>query len=279
MKKLIKHALFLCTFFLGTQYTALAEPQRIYWGSVHYPPIFIQTGPHKNKGMIDIVTQALQERLPAYRHESLPLNLPRLMTEMKSGTPICFAGLFKTPERQEFISFSGELFRGSPTLLITSSQMKEKIKKFQDEKGDVDLQALLSSETITLDIMEGRAFGPNVDQVIKTKEGNYKSAIRVRKGKTNAEKVVKLMALGRINATLTHGLETYYQAMEQDMSHLIDMYRIQGNDNRLPIYVGCSKGDWSTAFMPHLNRAIGEIVQKGVAINARNRWLPKNLWK
>ena len=276
-KTFIHHVSLLCVLLFSAQVKAQAEPQMIYWGSVHYPPIFIQKGPYKDQGMMDIVTRALQDRLPGYNHTPLLLNLPRLMSEMKSGTQICFAGLFKTPEREKFISFSQEFQRVSPTLLVTSAKMKERIREFQDETDKVNLRALLSSQSITLDIPEGRAFGPNIDQMIHKQDGGFHPSINIRKGKTKAKKYVKLIALERIDATLAHGLETYYQAINQEVSDQIAMFQLQNEEEQQPIFVGCAKGAWLTAFLPNLNRAIGEIVQKDIPIHARNRWLPKNL--
>ncbi|MBO6824864.1 MAG: TIGR02285 family protein [Sneathiella sp.] len=264
---------------LFTVNNAAADAQKtVYWGQVHYPPIFIQNGPDKNQGMIDIVVNALRERLPDYNHQTLPLSLSRLMTEMKSGTQICFAGLFKTAEREKFIAFSEQFSTGAPALLITAEAVDEQIPQYLDEKGYVDLRKLLAEGMITLDISAGRSFGEYVDGLIKLDEATFHPSVRVNSGMNDAEKTIKLIGLGRVEATLTHGLETYYQAVQQGVTDQISMYRIQGNLKRASLYVGCSKGEWAGDFMPNLNLAIAEIVRLGIPTTARNRWLPKNLW-
>ncbi|MBE7636624.1 TIGR02285 family protein [Sneathiella sp. P13V-1] len=255
----------------------MAAEKTVFWGSVDFPPVYIQEGKLKNQGIMDHIVQELTNRIPSYNHEHLPVSLSRLMEEFKSGRQVCFAGLFKTAEREKFIAFSDPISTLSPNVLITSSLQSEKLSPYLNANNHIDLEHLLESNTLKLEVMAERSYGQAIDKLIKSNNGAYKEKITVRKGLPKSGLLIKQIAYGRIQATLGHVTENYYQAVQQGLEKQVLFYPIQGNHEGPKMYVGCSKGLWSRDFMPNLNAAISSIGDDGSFQRSRNRWLPENL--
>ena len=83
----------------------LLAKDTIIWVNDNMPPVFIKEGADKGNGIVDGVVSIYKAHLSEYDHRHLEANMARILSMMKEGQNVCYAGFLKTPEREKYIQF------------------------------------------------------------------------------------------------------------------------------------------------------------------------------
>jgi len=266
--------LFFATLLFMELHPTLSHARdSVTWMEADAPPFFIHEGQHKGQGYEDIITKILMENLPEYNHDRMTANLSRHYYTFKKGEKVCNVGMYKTPEREQFLYFSIPSFFTLPTVLIIR---KERFTDFGGSKT-VRLQSLLASGKIVLGTAKNRSYGTYVDKILDAnkKQGN----IFVFESEELSRNFFQMLKLGRVDALISLPEEAVYQAEQLGMKDEIMTLTIEENQVGYDSwfgYVACSKTPWGKKLIEKINRILVEQRPTEQYRAAYERWLDKS---
>lgn len=238
------------------------------------PPYFVQGHPNAgDRGYGNLLTAILQEQLPEYTHYTMVTNVIRHFERFKQGEKVCSIGLYKTPERQEFMHFSIPSLLTMPAVLIVR---KEKLADFH-HRGGIRLEDVLGDENIIIGLSKDRSYGNSVDEVLK-KYSNRKNLVTFN-GQELSENFFKMLMLDRLDGLIGLPDEVMYQAERLGIRDQIATLLIEENQHGYEgwfCFVGCSKTEWGRSVIEKINRIL--LAQRPTERyrTAYERWLDDN---
>jgi uncharacterized protein (TIGR02285 family) len=245
----------------------------VTWMEAVMPPYFIQSGTLKDQGYGDQISRIIQEGLTDYQHEEMVTNITRHFYKFKQGEKVCSVGLFRTPEREEFMHFSMPSFLTLPAVIIIR---KEALPEFAGQTT-VRLADILKNTTITLGLAKDRSYGSSLDEVLKQHRGS-KNTVEVS-GPELSLNLFKMLMKGRLDGILGLPEEALYQAEQLGIRDQLMTLTIEENLNGYEAWqssVGCSKNAWGKAIIDRINAVL--LAQRPTERYraAYERWLDPN---
>lgn len=244
----------------------------VSWMEAVAPPFFIHEGELAGQGYEDVVTDIITEQLPQYDHERIIANITRHYQEFKDGRRACNVGLFKTPEREEFLYYSIPSFFTLPAVIIIN---KDKYEKFGGKKT-VKLEDLLKKNLI-IGRSLNRSYGKPVDNVLDT-YGN-KNNIFLYEGAELSLNFFKMLKLDRLDALIGLPEEAMYQSERLGLRDQIMTLTIEENQNSYDAwlsYVACSKNEWGAKVVKEINAILLEQRPTERYRKSYERWLDES---
>ena len=250
-----------------------ADRDKVIWMETEMPPYFIQSGPLKDQGYGDVISDILQKRLTNYDHEVVVTNITRHFYKFKQGEKVCSVGLFRTPEREQFIAFSIPSFLTLPVVLIIN---KERWQDF-GRRNTVKLGEILDINHVTIGLAKDRSYGQAVDQILDRHAGQH-SLVKVA-GQELSLNLFKMLMLNRLDGIIGLPEEALYQAGQLGLRDRIMTLAIEenqhGRDDWLSA-VGCSNNEWGRAVVAEINRVLLAERPTDQYRAAYERWLDDN---
>lgn len=136
---------------------------KITWGWIDNAPGSIPTGPDRNRGIEDQIRALLKERLTGYEHEEVQAPIPRVMAEIKAGSPWCATGFVKTAERETFAHFSVPAAFWLPPRIVVQRERRADF----ESAGELSLEKLLANRAMRTGVVRGRAYSPAIDALLQ----------------------------------------------------------------------------------------------------------------
>ena len=94
MKKI---TIVLMLLFAGLYPVNSSAEESITWPEIDFPPFDIQSGPYKDKGLLDEARKIIQQDLTDYQHERGELiNFKRMWELLRKGDKICYSGVIRS---------------------------------------------------------------------------------------------------------------------------------------------------------------------------------------
>jgi len=251
-------SLLLASYILSLSISrpSLAADDTIFWGEMDLPPISYISGPLKGKGMLNQQLDQILASLPDYHQARIPVSIRRLIVEMKVGHKFCFQALTKNKEREEFIEFVTPTMLTLPFGLITTEKNRSKLNPFLNANGEIDLNALLKSETVTLADFKGRSYSPKIDKTLARYRKDGKGIISTKSGMPDWSLAVKQILHNRIDGLIGKPGEVLLVTKEYNLPSQPLYFPIQGEEKYSLLYAGCAKGDWNVPYIKDLKEAI-----------------------
>jgi uncharacterized protein (TIGR02285 family) len=245
----------------------------ITWMEVSMPPYFIQDGPDKNQGYGDVVSAILQEQLPEYDHFKMVTNVTRHFHKFKQGEKVCSIGLYKTPEREEFIHFSIPSFLTLPAVLITK---KGALTDF-GTRSSIKLDDVLRNKNFIIGLSKDRSYGIRIDTLLN----HYKDRdnLIVYAGQELSANYFKMLMLNRIDGLIGLPDEAMYQAEKMGLRDQLATLVIEENQQNYAGWfcaVGCSNNGWGRAVIDKINKILLQQRPSARYRSAYERWLDAN---
>jgi uncharacterized protein (TIGR02285 family) len=242
----------------------------VIWMEPSMHPFFIQEGPDQGQGYGDVVTTIIREHLPEYVHHRTVTNVIRHFGTFKRGEKVCSVGLYRNPEREEFMHFSIPSFLTLPPVLITS---KEKLASFGGG-GIVRLEDLLKNTDRVIGLSKDRSYGADIDAVLDAYR--ERDNLVVFTGQELTENFFKMLMLDRIDALIGLPDEAMYLAEKlgiRDRIATLSIAENQGNPENWLCSVGCSKTPWGKEIIAKINAILLEQRPGQRYRGAYERWL------
>lgn len=263
----LKLMLVLLTLF-GMPSTGMAKDTLI-WLLRDFPPLTIASGPQQGLGAIDRLMPLLIARMPEYEHQILRVNRARGMQMLNEPSFTCDPTLLWTEARAKSIIFS------IPTYAVISNGMvirREDASRFSPfiESGQVDLGALLASQTIKLGVVAERSYGPVIDQILHNAAA---AGLSPHYGNDAVGSLLQMERLGRLQALISYWPEARYQAVQQSIDpEDLAFYPIKGTAKYQFAHVGCSNTDQGRQAMEIINREM-RVLRQSKLIDFYAEWL------
>lgn len=247
----------------------------ILWMNDNLPPAFISDGPDKGEGIVDGVVEIYKEHLPGCEHSHLVANMPRILELMREGRKVCYAGFFKTPERETFISFSiPNLINYMGAVVIKNSRRKA---VFSDASV-LSLDALLGNRELTAGLTRGRSYGKIIDELIE-KNKMVNERILFRSGQDSIQGLLQMLFDERIDYTIGFPWEVPYIAKRIGKRDEFGIILIaEGKDDRwIKNYIGCPKNEWGRKTIEKINRILLHVRPTERYLHHQLKWFPKDI--
>ena len=245
----------------------------VIWLEAEMPPYFIQSGPLQEQGYGDIISDILQERLTDYDHEEMVTNVTRHFYKFKQGEKVCSVGLYRTPEREEFIHFSIPSFLTLPAVIIIN---KDQWQKFGN-RDSIRLEEILNNKELTIGLAKDRSYGQAVDQILGRHTGS-KDIVEIA-GQELSLNLFKMLMLNRVNGLIGLPEEALFHAEQMGIRDRILTLTIEENQQGYDAWissVGCSNNEWGRTIIAEINRILLTERPTSRYRTAYERWLDSN---
>lgn len=266
---------FGAVFFFLTLFAPVggSAQESVTWMEAVFPPFFIQNGPNRNQGYGDLITDIIQEGLTDYDHDEVTTNITRHFYKFKQGEKVCSVGLYKTPEREEFMYFSIPSFITLPPVIIIK---KTNLGKFNNQSM-VSLDAILDSKTLMIGLAKDRSYGNTLDGILAGHKGQG-NLVEIA-GQELSLNLFKMLMLDRLDGLIGLPEEALYQAEQmgiRDQFVTLTLSENQHNYDGWMSAVGCSKTPWGKEIIGKINTVL--LAQRPTARYraAYERWLDAN---
>jgi uncharacterized protein (TIGR02285 family) len=253
---------------IGVPRTSMAKDTLI-WLLRDLPPLTIASGPQQGQGSIDRLMPLLIARMPEFEHLLLRVNRARGMQMLHEPSLACDPTLLWTPERAKTIIFS------IPTYAVVSNGIvirREDASRFSPfiENGQIDLVALLASQTIKLGVVAERSYGPVIDQIVHNASG---ADVSEHYGNDAVGSLLQMERLGRLQALISYWPEARYQAQHQGIDpEELAFYPVKGTAKYQFAHVGCSNTERGREAMEIINREM-RVLRESKLVDLYAEWL------
>jgi len=153
---------------------------------LEFPPYYYTNSDGVPDGFLLKKTTEILRRVgfaPSY--QSMPAK--RILQSMRTETPLCSIGWFKTLKREKFAKFSRQIYKNEPLEIL---YLKKNDKAFI---GVQTFAQLMENRSITLGLLDGYSLGSVVDHLIE--KGNAQSDVVVG----GYPQLVRMLAIERFS--------------------------------------------------------------------------------
>ncbi|UZE30216.1 TIGR02285 family protein [Pseudomonas asplenii] len=243
--------------------------ETLIWLLRDLPPLSIFDGPEQGQGAVDQMLPLLMERLPEYDHSILRVNRARGMQMLNEPSFTCDPALLWTEARAQKMLFSIRSMATTSNGLVVRQKDRALIEPFLLD-GQLDLAALLLSNTLQLGIVAERSYGHPIDDVLS----HTSESLLVRHyGNDALGSLLQMQRIGRLKALLGYWVEIRYQARQQQIDdNDLAFYPIKGTASYQFIRVACSNTPQGSAAIAHINEILLQL-RKEQLVELYARWL------
>lgn len=228
---------------LGSNVVSARDTVR--WGALDFPPFQVRDGEYRDSGSFDGLMEFLIEQMPEYDHDVLTMTFARREEQFRQGQPLCTPGLFRTPEREKYLTFS------LPALIHLDNRLVYLSSKDSRLEGTdpVELEAVLKREDLIGGFFSQRSFAPNIDPLIKQYANSKTVVLRPLK----SSQMYEMLINGEIDYTILFPHEAAYLARKFSSSPNIVVRRIAGTPPYIFTHVACSKSPLGDAVIARID--------------------------
>ncbi len=242
-------------FILLLPATASCKHDVIIWCYAEYPPGFIDKGQMKDEGYHQVFERYLARNLPEYKHKYLPANFSRIEKQIQTSNS-CAVALMKTPEREEYMTFSTPAMIGLPNGVHVLSSRLGEFKPFIDGEGYISLEKIFKYGSLKLGISKGRNYGGEIDEIISNNMDSGKIIVQYTKD-TFAGLVNVMHAERSIDYVLGYPQEMKWLTYQGLYKNEFTFIPIKEGPRYVVSYVACPKNQWGERLISKVNRILG----------------------
>jgi len=267
---LIKRFLVLC-ILTSLSFNTHAIPS-IKWAKYQLPPVFIDKGIFKNKGMGDQVYHFLQSHLKHYSHSEYQSVGIRIMRDFKLKALVCSAMTSKKG-RKELMIFSKPV-SVLPSHNLHYSNNNPKLKPILNSArvdGIISLEKLLSkSSTLTIGLNIHRSFGDSINDILSL----YSQQVDNLDETTTTAELMQMLQTQKIDLTIELPFISYYVNRSQKIAADISIEPMAESPTFLKAYIACSNNSAGKAAIAAINLIIEQHRSTKAYQDMFTNWIP-----
>jgi len=267
---LMKRFLGFC-IFTSLSFNTHAIPS-IEWAKYQLPPVFINEGIFKDKGMGDQVYHFLQRHLKQYSHSEYQSVGIRIMRDFKLKALVCSAMTSKKG-RKELMIFSNPVsVLPSHNLHYSNNNLKLKsILKSARVAGIISLEKLLSkSSTLTIGLNIHRSFGDSVNDILSL----YSQQVDNLDETTTTAELMQMLQTQKIDLTIELPFISYYVNRSQNIAAEISIEPMAESPTFVKAYIACSNNSAGKAAIAAINLIIEQHRSTKAYQDIFINWIP-----
>lgn len=236
----------------------------VQWGALDFPPFQVRDGEYQGSGSFDGLLQFLIEQMPEYDHKVLTMTFARREEQIRQGQPLCTPGLFRTPEREKYLTFSLPALIHLDNRLVYLSSKASRL----EGTGPVRFEDILKRADLVGGFFSQRSFAPNIDPLIKQYENNKNVVLRPLR----SSQMFEMLINGEIDYTILFPHEAAYLARKFSGSPDIVVRRIAGTPPYIFTHVACTKGPLGDAVIGRIDDIVRAKRQTPAYRALSERW-------
>lgn len=242
--------------------------EAVTWAKTDFPPVRIMEGPDAGQGYGDLTWRYFAERMPEFRHQELEMSIDRIVAMMQTRDGVCDATMFKTPEREQVIMFSDQVYWVQSNRIILLKDNLEKFRPHITSAGTVDLETLVSDPAITGVVVRGRAYTPQIDDAIQGLLGTpWITQV------TETAQMFKMLETSRADWIAGYAFEAGYHFGQMGQGSRFMSYSARGDTPVIPGYFACSKGPLGRKVIERVNSLIAAAGNPPRYLDYYRAWL------
>lgn len=186
---------------------------------------------------------------------------------------MCSIGLYRTPEREQFLHFSIPSMLTMPPVLVIRKENQERAAQ-----TGVSLAQLLQNPDFRLGLSSDRSYGAGLDAVLKASMPRDNRVIF--SGQELGENYLKMLLLDRLDGLLALPDEAMYHAEQmgiRDRVALVPLNENQQDTRAWMCMVGCPDTPWGRQVIDRVNAVLVRIRPEDAYRQAYERWLDPQL--
>jgi len=245
----------MLVLWLALPSAALADDgkSQIHWLTIDNPPVGIETGAYRSRGIYGGIIAILGQELPDVSIDYGTINMVRLFATIRTGN-FCVPGIIKTAERQKFLHFTR-----MPTAKILGSRLffkKDNPRIVPDEHGQASLRALLRNG-LSVGLGDGVAYGIEAKEILQ--DPDFRSQIYNHHEPDFVGPVLAMIDAGRLDMTMVPPWIVSWNAL---LAQTEESRRVYEDLAMLPLremeesflyYAACTKNNWELEVVTRLD--------------------------
>ncbi|MBO9688951.1 MAG: TIGR02285 family protein [Mitsuaria chitosanitabida] len=224
-----------------------AEPAvtKITWLASDHTPVM--TGSDAS-GVTNRVVTYLGKQWPQVQHEIVFANAKRSWQMIENGDEVCRANMVRTPEREKSAYFINTQLTPPPQLVVRRDRLA---KLPRNAAGEVQLQRLFSDTRLRGALIDGRSYGPALDEVLAARPAN--GAVSMYSPKDFGARILQMISLGRADYSIEQDMALVMAGNPKDLASV----PIQGASELVMAGIACPRTPWGLAAIRGIDRAYG----------------------
>ncbi|NQZ31726.1 MAG: hypothetical protein HRU06_10645 [Oceanospirillaceae bacterium] len=265
-KILVTFLLFSCPVF-----NTFAKPD-IKWAKYQLPPVFINQGEFRNKGMGDAIFSFLQTRLSNYSHTDYLSVGVRIMRDFKLKPLVCSAMTSKKG-REDFMIFSHPV-TVLPSHNLHFSAKNPKLQFILEESrinGVISFERLLaSSANLIIGLNIHRSFGDKLNDILKL----YIQQVQNLDETTSTADLLYMIDSQRIDLTIELPFISYFVSRSANITVPIAIEPLAEASKFVKAYIACSNNAAGNLVINKINQIIIEERSSREYQQLFENWIP-----
>lgn len=229
--------------------------ETLTWLLRDLPPLTVFEGPKTGQGAMDQLLPLLIAQMPEYQHSIVRVNRARGMQMLQEPSFTCDPTLLRTPERERFVKFSIPALAAQSNMVIARQSDQASLAPYLHD-GEIDLDALLASNTHKLGVVGQRSYSPAVDAILANAPP---ATISRHYGNDAVGSLLQMQQLGRLNLLLAYWPEVRYMNEKQPQPQALTYFPIKGVARYQLTYVGCSDTPLGREAISHLDQLLRNL--------------------
>lgn len=234
--------------------TAGSAGEKIVWPYLCYQPVYVCEGDELAGGYGFHLISRIQAEMPEFQHEFLKMPVERILDFAGKGEHQIFYGLYKTPERETFLTYSLPCRISIPTFVVVR---RSDLPGFGHGK-EVSLKSLLEDKAKTFLLFKSISFGKGIDELL----GLYRDRAHIEVMNDTSgmgQKSLKMLMADRVD---------YFLSLD-GTSHDIAALNITDQVSYIPIaeqnryevgYITAPDNEWGNRMIGRVNAILRNIV-------------------
>ncbi|WP_432735792.1 transporter substrate-binding domain-containing protein [Maridesulfovibrio sp. FT414] len=242
----------------------------VYWPFFDLPPLAMVSDDGTIQGVGPDVAEYLQFRLNEYGHQQFVASPLRIMRSLQEEKHWVATGVFKTPEREEFLCFSKFPCRLTWGLMAVIRKSDGAVI-IQD--GQLDPETVLSSGGYRLGYIRGvhyAGLNPVVDK--------YGSNSSVAYASSDLKNQIALLLKGRIDFFFADPLIVYYTSVNNHPVEEIGFAECKDSPTDPVLgYFAAPRNEWGRKIISRIDQILEEAIRSGDYKYLLNPWVPEQM--
>lgn len=241
----------------------------ITWAINPGPPFHIVSGPLQGEGFCDALVDTLQGLLPQYQHKKVLVPQGRVLEFLSApNSQMCFPCMIKRTVPPKGVTYTASTHQFPRHVLITRASLMH-------STTPIELKSVLSSNKYRYGYPQGRRYGV-LDPLLEAYKTDYPELVLARAGPGEADSVLSLIEIGRIDFTIDYPMVLKYHRLVSAKEPLValKMLPITENQQEPPQNaVGCANNAWGLDVVDNINGVIPQLKNSAKFQQAKTFWL------
>jgi len=246
------------------------DKNEITWYRPDFPPANFVSGLMEGLGYNDQTQKFLTQNLSQYQHHNAVASYKRVLHNLRFGNG-CVIGLFKTQERQKYLTFSTPNLITFPNGIVFKEDDLMKFKPYINKDEFISIKKLLKNQSLVVGIADGRNYSGGINKYLFLYQ--HQSNIHLRSGTNVFTDLLNMLDRNRIDYLFGFPEELEYYSSLGVLQHKMRFVPVQEMPQYEQSYIACSKNIWGEKVIDDINILLAKYRSTSEYLRFYEFWL------